>query len=666
MKVILIQGLLAPYRYPIFEELAKTPGWDFEVWFMGRRVKNRIWDEEAITQYHFNHVFLQGLTLNFGTKDIYPIWFNFSIYAQLAEAKPDVVIMMGWDSLTSFLVHLYCSFSGTKFVLYSDSTPLEKSWRRIVTLPLVKLHVVTADALISGGTRSKEYLQILGADPKRIHVSFNTVDVEKYQQKTAFFQKKRNETLKKLQLENKKIILYYGQMIERKGVDLLLSAYQRLKKNNPDIALLLIGDGPLKEKLSSKIQKESILDAVLLSNPGDEEICRYYALASVFVLPSREDVWGLVVNEAMSAGVPVVVSDHAGCAPDLVSDGQEGYVFASENIHDLSEKIMKVIENNSFQKKMAQKSLEKIQLFNPRKTITEFQSAVKYVSPFTNIFFNFLQKPRKNFISVIIPEYKDEAGLQKTLDSLNAQKDAPDFEVIVEHDTQGEGSYQTRNKALQKVHGEYIAFIDAGTTASSGWLKQGFQSLQKYDYVGGPVERVNAEASNLFSATVLFGRHREFAVQEFFQDLHFFPTTNLFMKRTIFEKLGGFEGRLRSSGDYEFGERVFSSGNFTQHYDPDLTVTHPFRSYLELVQKQRRIAQGNMDLKKYFPSRFGSWRKSLLLAPVKACIPPLWLLKKPSYQSLNFWEKLQVFLVTYHLSFLHSVETIRYGCFRGQ
>jgi len=664
MKVILIQGLLAPYRYPLFEELAKTADWEFEVWFMGREVKNRIWNKEAITEYRFNHRFLDGITLNFGLKDTYPFWLNFSIYSDLVKAKPDVVIMMGWDSLSSFLIHLYCHFSGAKFILYSDSTPLEKSWRRTVTKPLISLHVKTADALIAGGSRSRTYLENLGAAKNSIFVSFNTVDVEKYQKRTHSFRKFSRQTRKELGIGNKKIILYYGQLIERKGVDLLLAAFNELKKANHNVALLLIGDGPFREKLTEIIIKQGIDDALLLPNPGDEAVCQYYAITNVFVLPSREEVWGLVVNEAMAAGLPVVVSDQVGCSADLIIENFSGYTFESENIVDLSKKIETVISNNPLRQLISLRAFERIKLFSPRLTIKKFREAVESTFTLPDTQLHFLQPAKSNFISVIIPVYQDTEGLRRTLLSLKQQQDAPDFEVIIENDYEGVGSYQTRNKALERSQGKHLAFIDAGTTASPNWLRTGSQNLQHSDYVGGPIARTSDQLFSISKSAKLFGKYREFAVEEFFDDAHFFPTTNLFTKRNVIEKVGGFDSRLRSSGDLEFGDRIYRSGFCIQHYDPHLIVSHPFRTYRQLVEKQKRLASGSSDLKRYYPKRFGNSRFEFVPKIIRALLPPLWLLKKKSYQTLSWTEKYILFFTTYHLSFIHYLSTKQYDQLR--
>lgn len=643
MKVILIQGLLAPYRYPIFEELGATPDWQFEVWFMGKKVKNRIWHEGDIRGYHFKYRFLPGVVLNFSHNDLNPFWINHTILNDIKKAKPHIIIMMGWDSLTSFLVHLYCRILGIKFILFADSTSHEQSWRRTLTRPVVSWHVKNADALIAGGSRSQIYLENLGGDKAKIIISYNTIDIEKYEEQVHMMQPYKQQITKELGLANKHIIFYYGQFIRRKGVDILLDAYSQLKQTHPKASLLLIGDGPYRTQLIEIITSNKLQDVVMLPNPGDEQIAAYYAIANIFVLPSREDVWGLVVNEAMAASLPVIVSDQAGCAPDLVEKGINGYIFPSGDSANLVGKIANILDNTELQKSMSQESHHKIQALSPHLMANKYKEAAMGTLTNHGEKIHFTYAAKKDFISIIIPSYKNDEELEKTLVSLKNQVNAPPHEIIVEQDEHCTGSYQTRNRALLRAQGAYIAFIDAGTIATQDWLRTGYKVIQDKDYVGGPIARESSDHNKSWAK--LFGRYREFPVSEFMHDLHFAPTTNLWVKRMVIEQLGGFDGSLHSGGDREFGSRVARSHLFKQKYIQELVVIHPFRTYAELMQKQVRLSQGSQQPR----------ARALILL----LLPPLWLLKKPSFQARTITEKWQLFLMTYHLSIIHHWTAIR-------
>lgn len=376
-KIILVQGLLAPYRFPIFEELSKKKDWDFEVWFMGKQVKNRKWGEDKLSDYTFKYKFLPGWTVSFGKKDTFPFWINPDVVLQLFRAKPNALLMFGWDSLTSFLAHLTCKLLGIPFILWAGSTVNERSWRRSLTLPVVKLHVKFSNALVAYGTRAKQYLIQLGANKNKIYISTNTVDVENY--KNGVRNSKLHKKIRKqYELTSKTVILYYGQMIERKGVLVLVHAFKLLKKRYPDLALFLIGDGPLQADIKEIISRDKQFDIHLLDNPGDKKILDYYAASNIFVLPSKEEVWGLVVNEAMAAGLPVIVSDNAGCSIDLVKEGENGFTFKNQSSDSLAEKIELLLKDKEKMKKMGNRSLQIIQEFTPEKTSKAIVEAILF------------------------------------------------------------------------------------------------------------------------------------------------------------------------------------------------------------------------------------------------------------------------------------------------
>jgi glycosyltransferase involved in cell wall biosynthesis len=381
-KVIVIQGTQAPYRFPVFNELTKTKKLDLQVWFMSKGgIKNRTWGTKPLKKCHFKYKFLYGWVWNFGLKDNFPFWVNPFIYIPLLKEDPDMVIMLGWDSFTSFIVHLFCKIFGVKFVLWSGSTANEKSWRRDVTKPLVSLHAKCADAHIAYGTRAKKYLESLGVDKKKIFISFNSTNTKLYTKLFEKYKKQEIKTKDKLKIPQKsKVVIHYGQLIRRKGTDLLLKAFSKNYKNSKDATLLIAGTGPFVSDLKKIADELKIENVRYIPNPGDEKIWEYYAIADLYVLPSREEVWGLSVNEAMVAELPIIVSSVAGCSDDVVIKGKNGYVFKSKNITDLAAKLKKVLDDNKKRKSMGKKSKIMSKDFSPEITVKGFHKMFDHLN----------------------------------------------------------------------------------------------------------------------------------------------------------------------------------------------------------------------------------------------------------------------------------------------
>ena len=245
---------------------------------------------------------------------------------------------------------------------------------------MVRLIISASDAFVVYGQRAKEYLVELGANKNKIFVSYNTTDIDKYEELCRKYLTNKLMLKKSLELTGKRIILYYGQLIERKGADVLIKAFARVKDKIADLALLIIGSGVYKDELVDLSTNLNSSDVKFIDDPGDEQISRYYSVADIFVLPSREEVWGLVVNQAMVCGLPVIVSNVAGCSADLVKEGENGYVFRSGSVNDLTKKIFLILGNENKSREMGKVSHRIMDNFTPQKTVGGVLAAIKEVT----------------------------------------------------------------------------------------------------------------------------------------------------------------------------------------------------------------------------------------------------------------------------------------------
>ena len=154
----------------------------------------------------------------------------------------------------------------------------------------------------------------------------------------------------------KKIAITVGQFIPRKGFDVLLKAWKDCPK---DTALYIIGAKPTREYL--KIKEELALNNVFFVGfKAKKELKKYYMAADLFVLPTREDIWGLVINEAMANGLPVITTERCVAGLELVENDVNGYIVPVEDYKVLAEKISYILENDVIRERMAQNSLNKI------------------------------------------------------------------------------------------------------------------------------------------------------------------------------------------------------------------------------------------------------------------------------------------------------------------
>lgn len=230
-----------------------------------------------------------------------------------------------------------------------------------------------------------------------------------------------------------------------------------------------------------------------------------------------------------------------------------------------------------------------------------------------------IAEPTRPFVSVIVPVYDNEAGLNRCLDALALQTYPADrYEVIaVDNDSptplaplhhrgmsfrllreRRPGSYAARNKGLKAATGEVVAFTDADCVPEPAWIERAVQALRSHErpvVVAGGV-RIVPRDPNRPNAAELYSMATGYKVQRDADESKFAATANMATWRSVFEAVGPFDARLKSSGDYEWGRRAYAAG-FPVVYALNAVAVHPARSSIRaLLVRERRIAGGRHDV----------------------------------------------------------------------
>ncbi len=173
------------------------------------------------------------------------------------------------------------------------------------------------------------------------------MDNERFRKEFEKYKDKKPELRKELGLPvDKTIILTSGKYVHKKRPMDLLKAYHQL--NDQNTALVFLGEGEFRAKMEEYIKTHKLEGVYLTGFKNQSEVGKYFAASDIFVLPSGEgETWGLVVNEAMVFGLPVIVSNIVGCYADLVSEDSNGYSFETGNIADLKSKLASLISGKN-------------------------------------------------------------------------------------------------------------------------------------------------------------------------------------------------------------------------------------------------------------------------------------------------------------------------------
>ena len=271
----------------------------------------------------------------------------------LEKISPSVVAIPGWSDAAALAALQWCGRRQVPAIVMSESTEWDEArsaWREAVKRRIVGLF----SAALVGGKPHKEYMVKLGMPAERVFLGYDAVDNGYFEDKVREARSAKCGVRSKDGLPEK-YFLASARFIEKKNLPRLLQAYARYrelcaKRQAPSALseaeswhLVLLGGGPLHESLCA-LRSALGLDACV-HLPGFKQysdLPAYYGLACAFIHASTTEQWGLVVNEAMASGLPVLVSNRCGCAPDLVQEGVNGFTFDPYDAGQLAQLMIRI------------------------------------------------------------------------------------------------------------------------------------------------------------------------------------------------------------------------------------------------------------------------------------------------------------------------------------
>lgn len=347
MRVLFITNIPSPYRIDFYNELGKSV--DLTVIFEAKGAEGIKFNWNIDKIKNFKAIFLKEG--NIQEKRI-----DWKIFKYIKKNKYDEVIATSYSYFTEMAALIYLKMIRIPYFLETDGGLIRQE--NLIKRTYKKFLVSNAKGYFSPSKSSDDYLAFYGAKREDIYrypfTSLQNKDILKeipsVNEKMRFRQK--------LGLKEKKIVLSVGQFIYRKGYDILLNACKNLSK---DIGVYIVGGEPTEEYL--KLKKNLDLDNVHFEGfKTKEELSRYYKASDLFILPTREDIWGLVINEAMANGLPVITTDKCVAGLELVHNGENGWIVPSENSYALKEKMINLLNSPNINE-FAQNSLNLIKKF---------------------------------------------------------------------------------------------------------------------------------------------------------------------------------------------------------------------------------------------------------------------------------------------------------------
>ncbi len=361
-KLVIVTEIIAPYRIPVFNALAERKEIDLHVMFLSENDASlrqwRVYKDEI----KFSHEVLPSWRQRLGG---YNLLLNRGVFSALNRIAPDAVLCGGYNYLASWESACWTRIQRVPLLLWSESTALDKRRGHRVVEFMKRRFLSLCKAFVVPGRSALQYLQELGIPDERIFTAPNAVDMQLFAALAEEADRAKLQVRSRLALPLR-YFLYVGRLVRAKGVFDLLQAYSRLNDEiRAEVGLVFVGDGADRAEL---IERAVRITPGKIQFPGfvqREGLSEFYALADALIFPTHSDTWGLVVNEAMSCGLPVIATNVAGCVADLVQDGGNGFVVPPRDPSQLAASMARLAVDSRRRIEMGSRSRERVQAYSP-------------------------------------------------------------------------------------------------------------------------------------------------------------------------------------------------------------------------------------------------------------------------------------------------------------
>ena len=380
MRIVFCQRVLPEYNVPLYRRLSAR--WDIE-WVLSRFAQRErfYFDPERLGPIRvrtlrappFPLLPFRSRLLNKAPVAAHLVGLSVGLARVLLRGRWDVVIggdPASFECLTAFLV---ARRTGARFVLASDTWRWPVLWKDRWRVPLVRRMVRRATALVAGGSRARDWLLALGAEPGRVFNVYHTNVTPRPSPRPR--------------PAGDRFVLFVGRLEERKGVEYLLEAFAGLGARHRDVRLVVVGRGARRPALEAHARRLGLADRVEFAGWVDHaEIGRYYERCALFVLPSiftadgGYEPFSNAVMEAMACGAPAVTTTANGVAADVIDSGVNGLVVPERDVAALRAALLRLLDDPEAAEALGRAGWETVRReFNVDRMAERFSAALEYV-----------------------------------------------------------------------------------------------------------------------------------------------------------------------------------------------------------------------------------------------------------------------------------------------
>jgi glycosyltransferase involved in cell wall biosynthesis len=379
------------YFAPLYRRIAREPDIQLTVYFcsqqgaeeyvdegFGQRIK---WDTPLLEGYE--HKFLKNLGRRNHVGGFWSL-VNLGIVRELRRNRYDALLVNGHRQATNLIGIFAAKALGIPVFMRCEThlgLPLSSLKQFVRKRLMTLLYTQLCSACLPIGTRNKQFYLAHGVNEAKLFTVPYAVDND-YFTPTSESATERSSVRAALNLpSNKPLVLFVSKLMQRKRPMDLLLAFQRVRHAGIDAALAFVGSGEQEGALKEYVRQEQLPDVHFFGFRNQSELPKFYSVADVFVLPSENEPWGLVINEVMCAGIPVIASNDIGAVEDLVRHGENGFTYDAGDIDTLTEYLSQVLGAPEIRARMGEASRRIIAQWDYERCVLGIKQAMAQTRP---------------------------------------------------------------------------------------------------------------------------------------------------------------------------------------------------------------------------------------------------------------------------------------------
>ncbi len=378
------------YFAPLYRRIAKEPDIDLTVYFCSRQGADEYvdagfgkllkWDRPLLEGY--NYKFLRNLRHRDAVNGFSSL-INPAIVKELRDNHYDALVVNGHNHVTYLLAMVAAKLLRIPVLMRCEThLALNRSaLKQVMRKPLMMfLYRHVCSACLPIGSLNEQFYRAHGVTSEKLFRVPYTVDNEFFQQAAGQFSNRIDEVKTELALPlDKPLVLFASKLIPRKRPLDLLKAYEQNRIDGVAAALLFVGAGEQESMLKQYVLERQIPDVHFFGFRNQSELPKFYAVADIFVFPSANEPWGLIVNEVMCSALPIIASEEIGAAADLLRNGENGFTYPSGNISRLGSHLRTLLLDPKLRQRMGRKSRSMIEHWDYEHCVEGIQSALKQI-----------------------------------------------------------------------------------------------------------------------------------------------------------------------------------------------------------------------------------------------------------------------------------------------